>query len=309
MPRATLEELGFTPDRYGLLQRWLVHELDQGGTLTQLSGIQGCGKTTAELHAAYAALLLGETVIWRGRPVDSWPFFPGPVKVWSDRPLTFYRAPLDGGDLEEWTGPNAPRVHLYDGPADIVRRAEPGVLNVVFAREEAAIWPDPSPDAPDDAPSLRFWDAVVCHLAEKLETRWHYLIIDEAHEIWWDRPQKDDGAYARQTRVRDALADFRKTYNSLLIASHASDEIDYRILAKIQFQLYGRGARPISKSRVHKELPLSLSQGQFILDSLYFATIQFPKIPRPPYQFFTRPTTGRPTSQEDHTDDTPAVQA
>lgn len=293
MNRPTLEELGYVPDRYGVIERLLVHELEQGGTLAFATGIQGCGKTTMELHMALAAMLQGEVVIWRGRHVDSWHAFPGPVKIWSNYPIHVLRAPLSGGRLETWT---EPVVHHFDTIEELLERMEPGCLNVVYADESipAAIV------VHGVVKTVRFWDAVVSKLSQKLTTTWHTLVVDEFHEVWWSRPQGED--YHRQQLVVNALADFRKSFNSLVGASHHVDECDHRILAKFQFQLYGRGAKPKNGSRVAPVLTLQLAQGAFIVDSLYFCELAFPKIPKPPFQLFVR------RADDVHVDDVVDVQ-
>lgn len=284
----SLDDLGYTPDRYGLMERLLVHRIEQGGTLGFATGIQGCGKTTWLLRLALALMEQGEIVIMRGRHVDAWHKFPGDVKIWTDHPIQVLRAKLEGGGrAERWDVP----IHQFSSVEDLLARLEPGCLNVVYAKDTEWKWVEKKVRGRDGASELvevktRFWDRLIHQLSRKLEAVWHALIIDESHEVWHDRPEGED--YVAQGKVRDDLADFRKTYNSCFLASHQPDEMDYRILAKFQFQMYGRGARPSSRSRVHPALTLSLSPGELILDSLHFATIRYPSLPIGDYQVFVR---------------------
>ena len=289
---ASLGGPGYTGDRYGLLDRLLKHAREQGGTLAFANGIQGSGKTTFMLLLALAAVRAGETVIWRGRRVDSWHAFPGDVKLWADHEVRLSRCGYED-DAEPQPWGDVP-VHSFDGPADLVDRAERGCLNVVYAEDKRWKWVKVKKGRGEEAEEFqlvptRFWGRLVHALANKPTTRWHQLFIDEAHEVWADRPEGDD--YKHQGEVRDAFADFRKTFNSCVMASHEPDEVDYRILAKFQFRIYCRGAIPARRSAVEPGLTRALSPGEAILDSLYFAKVQYPKVPKPAFQVFVDPLT------------------
>lgn len=260
-------------DKFGLLDRLLNHRREQGGTLGLSTGIQGSGKTTLNLGLARLYADAGEVVIWRGRDLDAWAGFPGDVVIWVEEghDVGFWRIPHGSNTPEAWKLP----VHRFADPADLVARAQPGVLNVVYARERDA-----------DGTPTRVWDAIVRALKDKVSAEWHALFVDEAHEVWWDRPEGDDDR--AQRRVRDDLADFRKSFNSLFMSTHHADEIDYRILNKIQFQIYTRGSKPSRKSEVWPSACRQLQPGEAIIESLQFVKIRYPMIPKPSYQVIVR---------------------
>jgi hypothetical protein len=279
--RASLEQ-HFQADRYGLLSRLFVHQRDQGGTLCGSSGIQGSGKTVWLLGAAAVLAARGETPIWRGRDLDAWPAFPGPVRIWADHPIQVFRIPFsdEDADLEPWPLP----VHRFHDPDELVMQAEKGVLNVVYATEwRAAVTEEDERIARDGRVKTRFWDRMVRALAHKPTTRWHATFIDEIHEVWGDRPQAED--WHAQRSVRDGLADFRKSFNSLFTATHHYDECDDAILKKFQFHAYLRGARIPNWSIIrNKELAHKLHPGQVLLESGHFGIVTYPNIPKPPFQ-------------------------
>lgn len=271
-------------DPYGLLDRLLNHKREQGGTLALATGIQGSGKTTFLVGLASAFVEQGETVIWRGRSLDAWHAFPGDVKIWvqEDYPLVFGRVGYhDDSTFEPWT--DLPTHSFKDGP-DLIKRAERGCLNVVYDRPTRLVYNEKREEWAVEP--TRFWGRLVDQLRKRPDARWIALFMDEMHEVWHDRPEGED--YKHQAEVRDAFADFRKSFCSFIGASHEPDEIDYRILAKLQFHIYARGSTPKRKSAVWPAATRTLKPGEVILDSLYYTKVAYPKIDKPPYQVMTR---------------------
>lgn len=263
------------PDEYGLLDRLMHHKREQGGTLTASSGIQGSTKTNALQVRAAAYVDAGETVLWRGRPADVWHAFPGKVKIWSTHPLAFVKVDY-ATDAHEPL--DVPYTRFVDAE-DLVERAQPGVLNVFYHRHKDGVL-DEDGKRYARAP---FMGRLVKALVERTSTRWMSLFIDEAHEVWPDRPQGADWHYQRD--VRDNLADFRKTFNSLDMATHHYDELDEAILKKMQFLLYFRGAKPPGWTVLrNKAAPMTLAPGEAIIESGNFGKVSFARIPRPAHQ-------------------------
>lgn len=262
-------------DKWGMMRRLLLHDREQGGTLATLTGLQGCGKTNAQLVMAYILASLGEKVLWRGRQTDFFNSFPGPVKVLADRDVVVSKIAWDDGDVDALDIP----VHRFRGPEDLLRQAEPGVLNVFYARKGQAAFGEDGKTL-EERPFLgRLLKAIV----DRPSADWIDVFVDELHEDLGDRPQ--GAAWHYQREVRDTLADFRKCFAGFYGATHHYDECDEAILKKIQFHLYMRGARPPRWTVLrNKQLPLFLSPGEAIIESGNFGRIQFPKLARPRYQ-------------------------
>lgn len=275
--------LPIEPDEYGLVERLLKHERAQGGTLAEMSGIQGCGKTTLLLGIAATLGEAGEKLVWRGRSIDAWDAFPGPVKVHAEYPVAFVQIAHDTGEKAPLDIP----VHRFSGPAEILEHLEPGVLNVVYAREHEED-EDHDNGLPHKRLKTRFWDRLVYAAVHRVDVDWHAFFIDEIHEVWGDRPEGED--WHAQRAVRETLADFRKAFCSLFGATHHYDECDEAILKKFQFHVYLRGARIPSWSVIrNRSLAHQLGRGQCIIESGNFAKVAFPNIERPPSQLMAVP--------------------
>lgn len=282
---------GFVGDSYGVLDRLLIHHREQGGTLAVATGIQGCGKTTLFLGLARVLAERAEVVVWRGRDLDAWHAYPGPVRIWANYPLRIDRIPHDASEPEPWDLP----VHQFTTAADLIARLEPGVLNVVYALETKQAWDEERSEWNDEP--TRFWGDFVFAATKRARVDWLALFLDEVHEVWGDRPQGED--WHHQRKVRNALADFRKSFSSAFFATHHYDETDDAILKKIQYRLLLRGAAIPPRSVLReKNLVHHLRPGEALIEQGNFAVIEFPKIDKPPYQIRTRKAEGEGGSIE-----------
>ena len=118
---------------------------------------------------------------------------------------------------------------FYNGPSDIAQKLEPGkILCILF--------PGTSLE------ETRFYSDLFVALVNRRSQDFVHLAIDEAGDII---PPYNTDSYKVQKQFVDATGDFRKTLINSIFASHAYTDLDYRILPKLPYHIYKRGAQKI----------------------------------------------------------------
>ena len=119
---------------------------------------------------------------------------------------------------------------FYKDAKDIVNKLEVGkILCILF--------PGTSLE------ETRFYSGLFQELVNRKSQEWVHLAIDEAGDIL--APYNTD-SYKVQKQFIDAVADFRKTFINSIFSCHSYTDLDYRILPKLPYHIYKRGAKKMN---------------------------------------------------------------
>lgn len=249
--RARYEALRRHGDR--LLRELLNPENGFGGHLTLITGPIGRGKTSILLAFAKAFAKKGFIVLARGR--EAFEFYRLPK--WKD--LVELWAPADHSiKFREYNGGerllNLP-VNRYDDIDDLLEKVKkrPGKIHVVFySKKINESWlkeRESEKLIQEQAKSCRetiFWAEFFDKAIKKLAGRRTVIAIDEAHELW---PSGSSGLLWHQINfTKSRIADFRRFKLNLVMTTHVHNDIDWRVIQKLDYAVYLRGAKVLGRA-------------------------------------------------------------
>jgi hypothetical protein len=154
---------------------------------------------------------------------------------------------------------------FYGSPKDVVDSLEVGkILCILF--------PGTSLD------ETRFYAELFEALVNRSSQEWVHLAIDEAGDIL--APYNTD-SYKIQKQFIDSVADFRKTGINSVFACHSYTDLDYRILPKLPYHIYKRGAKkmPADTKKLKQETinATQINEAWFTVGP-FFDKLIFPKM-------------------------------
>ena len=289
-----------------------VHTYEFGGTTVEIYGSKGSAKTSLMLRLAsklvcetyndskmVAILPSGEEirvkpeqVIWRGRLVDQWTWYPkqSEVMVFIHKAddVVFYTE--DGQEFEV-------RFKRYRNVDDLYRKVrESGYkLNVVYEPREYEIGEDlvdlmmrratlPKRVFKDiEVDSTIWWYELIAYLLERHDNDFISVMIDEADEVF---PENPSGLrWHLQLWLKDNVKDLRKRNVSLYFSAHSHVDIDSRIRTKMQYRILMKGAKVPEGSLLRgkkKIQTLFLKPGQAYIERDGYGKFKFDPLPQRP---------------------------
>jgi len=217
-----------------LLERIFERNPDRGAVFTEVSGIQGCGKTSLSLGFATRIMKKNpeELIFWR-ESLDSPCQF---MKLDSDKwqILSERSYPLDVYEVTNDMQIADIKIRYFVGFSELLKMAKPGMLNVVFFKDVSK------------------WMPFIQRLGET--PRWQTIFLDEYEDI---APQRCSGdIWKRNDAFANRLKQIRKSLVGLVANTQSTMDADFRVRSKIMMWIYCYGARvdaisPISKRAVH----------------------------------------------------------
>ncbi|MDD1648756.1 MAG: hypothetical protein LUQ42_05670, partial [Methanomicrobiales archaeon] len=106
------------------------------------------------------------------------------------------------------------------------------------------------------------------------------IIFDEADELF---PVSPGGArWHLNLWAKERIKDFRKKNISLALASHGYQDIDGRILVKIQYKLYMKGCTTPTVSLIDRHAPIMLDKGVYYIEKDAWGLAKFSRLSERP---------------------------
>jgi hypothetical protein len=109
-----------------------------------------------------------------------------------------------------------------------------------------------------------FWFEFMGWLVANKNPKFLTIIYDEADEVFPNSPS--GGRWHLNLWAKDIMRDLRRRGISLLMASHGYNDIDGRLLSKIQYKIYMKGATTPSFSIVNHKAPIMLEPGTYYIE-------------------------------------------
>jgi len=274
------------------------HTSRHGGTSTAIFGPMGAGKTTLLWH--FTQLIQAkdpvtnrwnpEIRIWRGRaPIDNWTFS-SPEKtivyIHEDDNVNF--------SLELTDRFIYPNLERYKEVPDLIKKIleDPYKLHVVYEpRKYKKSWLldevldqiESTVNIPKRLKSSIFWFEMVYYLVKIFpksgQRNFYCLYFDEADQVFPGRPAQKI-QWHLQEWLRDNIVDTRKAYVSFFVATHNYEDLDWRVIKKFQYKIWGSGAIPPKRgSLVSSSKTLLMKTGTFVLEGKGFGSTKFPPLP------------------------------
>lgn len=268
----------------------------EGGTTASVYGSKGSGKTTLLLtiaqKVAYIDIDTGklkkETVIWRGRELDYWLYLPTKqttlfIHKNDENSIKFV---LDTGDPIDLAV--MPPIIYYTSCKDLYSKLKRHEYNVVYepmtyqltdsvkklVRARGSSRKDLFENV--DIPPVIFWFEMFDWLIHKKEPEPLTIIFDEADELL---PVTPAGArWYLNLWAKERIKDFRRRNISLLLATHGYQDIDGRILVKIQYKVYMKGCTTPSVSLIDRHAPILLDKGIYYIEKDAWGMSEFDKL-------------------------------
>lgn len=238
-----------------LLDRIFERDLDKGAVFVEISGIQGCGKTSLMLGFATKIMRDNpeEIVFWR-EPVGSPAQF---NKIGDDwQILAEKNYPLEVLEITNDLCPADVKIRYFRDYKELIRMAKPGLLNVVYFHD------------------LYKWIDLVDRL--KLLPGWQTCFWDEYEDIC---PEHSSGLIWKKNKLlSNSLKQVRKGRVSLIVNSQSSMDSDFRVRSKAMMWIYLHGARVDKNSPIKKQAVQALMVGAGWVDHAHslYGQFQFP---------------------------------
>jgi hypothetical protein len=265
-----------------------MHNPDFRGTTVEIYGSKGSAKTTLMLKIASRIVCTydftnwqKEPVIWRGRTVDMWTWYPGKVRVFVHADDDPYFTTESGEELKV-------RLIKYEDIRDVLNNLNE--FNVVYEpttyqlgdnlkemiARRAAISMRQLNDI--DVDSTVWWFETIYEVLKRKDNRFISLFFDEADELF---PENPSGLrWHLQAWLKDSVKDLRKRNISMYYSAHSHTDVDSRIRTKMQYRILMKGARVPNNSLINKRLPLFLDVGEAIIERDGFGKFRFDKLRR-----------------------------
>jgi hypothetical protein len=166
--------------------------------------------------------------------------------------------------VEELEGANI-EYGFYTFASDIIDQLEVGkILCILFPG--------------DSLEETKFYSELFQALVNRKTDEWVHISVDEAGDIL--APYNSD-SYKIQKRFIDSVADFRKTNINSEMACHSYTDLDYRIVPKMKYHIYKRGAKkmPGETNKVKQETINNTEKGQaWFINGPFFDKLEFPEM-------------------------------
>lgn len=238
-----------------LLDRIFKRDFSIGGSFTECTGSQGCGKTSLLLGFAEKIIRTypGELVLWR-ESIDcpaQWNKFNGEVRILVEKNYKItIRNQVDRSIAKEI------EIIYFEGLDELLSLLKPSCLNVIYF-EMGYSWVD---------------------LIKKLIVKpgFKTLLWDEYEDLL---PEHSSGiVWKKNGEFSNALKQVRKGCISLICATQSNSDVDFRVRKKLNSWIYMYGSRPDSMSPISLNAIHSLRIGAAWIDSGHclFGEFTFP---------------------------------
>ncbi|MDW7990435.1 MAG: hypothetical protein RMH75_07240 [Archaeoglobaceae archaeon] len=278
-----------------LFEEITFHTFEFGGTTVEIYGSKGSAKTTLMLKIAekvhcesYKNGVEKEKVIWRGRDVDQWNWYPGKdvrVFVFYEDDVKFYYEDGRRVDIEYSRYKNFDDILSNLGEFNVVYEPK----NYIMPNELLEIIKRRAPEAETvkgaehvlteacvDS-SIWWFDFLYYLLHSTNRPRFISVMIDEADEVF---PELPSGLrWHLQLWFKDIVKDLRKRNISLYFSAHSFSDVDFRIRSKVQYRILLKGAKVPKNSLINKTAPLFLPLGKAFIERDGFGIFAFDKLP------------------------------
>lgn len=243
--------MGFTKDPEQINQI-ILHKKKMvvGGVDVLITGLPGCGKTTAHVQLALLNQKNNEVIIWRGSEDCQWTFFmntdkPPKIILWLkeglnlkmiDRkkereinPMTYFYK------IRRWRTAKELIKNISKKHINIVQTTPFSAIktrqHIKFCREWLEIL---------EAMNKRYWKNPISLFFDEIED----LVPEAKGAEFWDV----------ELSLSSMIRSLRKNDISSYLAGHSREEIHWRILKKIRWNIYMRGAKQPKFSRIKVNL-------------------------------------------------------
>ena len=244
---------------FKVLDDILKKDYDHGGVTVLVSGAKGSGKTTLLLRLA-ENLARKELVLWRGMFSCQWLFSTIPVNLILPCKTKIILIKKEGS---ERVSPEsiAEYVSYYSDTHEVYKHVREKALNVVYTL------------------NIYDWIKIFEFLIYRDDVQFVDVMFDEIEDLF---PLNPAGEIWNLVEYgARLLKEFRKTYISLYAATQKVSDVDYRILNKINYFIYLRGAKTRKNSIVEQRIVNFLNPGVAIIEGSYYQYFRFNDIARP----------------------------
>lgn len=248
--------------KFDVLSQIIDKDYSYGGVTTLITGAKGAGKTTLMLRLSENLVANGEKIIWRGMSSCQWFFSTIPVHLLlPSKDVVIAVIDPDGGSTDMKPKEVAEKVSYIRTIGDIYRKLKKGYLNVLYLLD------------------IYEWLDLFDYLLKRRSVDWVSILFDELEDLFPLNPSGE--IWKLVERGAQQIKEFRKNYISLYAATQKISDIDYRILSKINYYIYLRGAKVAKNSIVSQKRVNFLEPGQGIIESSFFEQFEFENIIRP----------------------------
>jgi len=244
---------------FEVLDDILEKDYDHGGVTVLVSGAKGSGKTTLLLRLA-ENLAKKDLVIWRGMFSCQWLFSLIPVNLILPCKTKVILIKKQGS---ERVSPEsvAEYVSYYSDIHEVYKHVRENALNVIYTL------------------NIYDWIRIFEFLIYRDDVRFVDIMFDEIEDLF---PLNPAGEIWNLVEYgARLLKEFRKTYISLYAATQKISDVDYRILNKINYFIYLKGAKTKKNSIVDQRIVNFLKPGVAIIEGSYYQYFRFNDIARP----------------------------
>jgi len=220
-----------------LLDRIFERSVDKGAVFLEISGIQGCGKTSLSL--GFCDRIIdnnpAEIIYWResiGSPCQFTKIGRGKYQILSERDY-----PIEVLEITNNLNPAPIKVIYFNGLDDLVSKAKPQMINVVYFKKTVT------------------WIDFIQKLGRSAD--WQTLVWDEYEDIV---PQRCDNTppdkqWTKNDILAGSLKQLRKSRVSLFVNTQSNMDADVRVRSKIMYWIYLYGSRkdklsPVSRGAI-----------------------------------------------------------
>ena len=247
--------------KFDVLKQIIEKDYAYGGTNVLITGSKGAGKTTLMLRLA-EKLEENEKVIWRGMFSCQWFFSTIPVHLILPTKNVTVTVIDPAGSYNDLPPEDVvEKVSYVNSPEDIYKKLRKGYLNTVYLLD------------------IYEWLDVFDVLLHRKNVDWISILFDEIEDLF---PLNPSGEVWRLVeKGAQQIKEFRKNNISLYAATQKISDVDYRILNKINYFVYLRGAKVAKNSIVSQKRVNFLRHGQGIIESSFFEQFEFENIIRP----------------------------
>lgn len=254
--------------KYRVLEQVLVPQRHIGGRLTFITGEQGSGKTTLMLNWAHVFVDRGDIVIWRGLfSGQAFKFYSGDIAVLLSSKYNYQPFRLGAREYEplNWTDLGVRYIETFDDIRKIESLAMDGVLNVVYMGR-------------DD------WREFLSMLPKlRRYAFWLSIFIDEFENIAPHHPRGD--MWRILNRMVDGLAEFRKRYINLIVATQQPTNVYWLVRKQFQYRVVLPGTDPEDDLPLLPQAIRALKRGEaWIVSSGWYEKFTFPPL-EPKFDF------------------------
>jgi len=161
------------------------------------------------------------------------------------------------------------------------------LVKLLHRKKLSVVYPDPGLEIPEWLKSYEgvdvipkeaiFWYEIFKEVIRKLGGKKTAIFIDESHELW---SSGSFGAYWHLIeKTKNKIADFRKARVTLVATTHASSDIDWRIISKTDYRFYLPGSRPLRGSLIKPKFTILLTKGRAFIEYSKFGVVKFRLLP------------------------------